>query len=391
MCAADMSIASKVYILQVIKKRKIKVGEEIRVMWEDLEVTMEKIAEDELKAKPSGENLEFGRHFTDYMFLMKWNQELGWHEAKICPYQDFNLAPASLVFHYGQAIFEGMKAYKGDDGQTFLFRPEANLERMNESAIRMCMPRIPVDKVLKSLKALLYLEKAWIPTGEGASLYIRPTMIGVEPVLGVRSSASFYFFIILSPVGPYYAEGFNPTKIYVSDEHVRAVRGGVGNVKTAGNYAASLLTTQQAKKAGYTQVLWLDACEHKYVEEVGTSNIFFMIGDELITPPLEGSILGGITRDSVLQLAQKWGVKTVERPIAIDEVLDASRAGSLKEAFGTGTAAVISPVGELFFKNEAYPVNGGETGELSRKLYDELQGIQTGKAEDPFDWVVRVG
>lgn len=391
MCAVNISIACKVYILQVIKKRKIKAVEEIRIMWEDLEVTLEKISDENLKAKPSQDGLGFGQHFTDYMFLMTWSREQGWHDAKIGPYQDFNLAPASVVFHYGQAIFEGMKAYKGKNGQMYLFRPEDNLERMNSSAVRMCMPRIPVDKVLKSLKALLYLEKNWIPTVEGASLYIRPTMMGVEPFLGVRPSDIYYFFIILSPVGAYYAEGFNPTKIYVSDEHVRAVRGGVGNVKTAGNYAASLFTTEQAKKAGCTQVLWLDACEHKYVEEVGTSNIFFKIGDELITPPLEGSILGGITRDSVLQLAEKLGIKTVERRITIDEVLEASRTGSLDEAFGTGTAAVISPVGELHYKDEVYTVNGGETGALSRKLYDELQAIQTGNAEDPFGWVVRVG
>ncbi|WP_136798769.1 branched-chain amino acid aminotransferase [Desulfosediminicola ganghwensis] len=360
-------------------------------MWEDLEVTLEKLADDKSKEKPSQDKLGFGQHFTDHMFLMKWNRENGWHDAKICPYGDFTLDPAAVVFHYGQAIFEGMKAYKGDGGQVYLFRPEDNFERMNSSAIRMCMPRIPVDQVLKSLKALLYLEKNWIPESEGASLYIRPTMIGTEPFLGVRPSAEYYFYIILSPVGAYYSEGFNPTKIYVSDEHVRAVKGGVGNVKTAGNYAASLYTSELAKKEGYTQVLWLDACEHKYIEEVGTSNIFFMIGDELVTPPLEGSILGGITRNSVLKLAESWGVKTVEREIAIDEVLAATEDGSLKEAFGTGTAAVISPVGELFYKDKAYSINNGETGELSRRLFDELQDIQGGRREDPFNWVVRVG
>ena len=222
--------------------------------------------------------------------------------------------PAAMVFHYGQAIFEGMKAYRGKDNQIFLFRPKDNFERMNNSAVRMCMPRLPVDLVLKSLKALLYLEREWVPSAEGASLYIRPTMIGVDPILGVKPADTYYFYIILCPVGAYYAEGFNPTKIYVSDEYVRAVKGGVGHVKTAGNYAASLYMSQIAKKAGYTQVLWLDACEHKYVEEVGTSNIFFLIGDELITPPLGGSILGGITRDSVIKLARDWGLNVVERP-----------------------------------------------------------------------------
>lgn len=360
------------------------------MMWEDIEVTVEKVHQTQLKSKPAADALGFGRHFTDHMFMMKWSRQEGWHEARICPYHSFVLDPASVVFHYGQAIFEGLKAYKNQDGQIFLFRPQDNFERMNNSALRMCMPRLPIDKVIKSLKALLYLEREWIPTGEGATLYIRPTMIGVEPFLGVRPSDQYYFYIILSPVGAYYAEGFSPTKIYVSDEHVRAVKGGVGNVKTAGNYAASLFTSELAKKAGYTQVLWLDACEHKYVEEVGTSNIFFKIGDELITPPLEGSILGGITRDSVLKLASSWGVKTVERNITIDEVVKASQDGSLQEAFGTGTAAVISPVGELFFKGTPYTINNGATGPLSRRLYDELQAIQSGQAEDPFKWVVRV-
>ena len=360
-------------------------------MWEDLEVTVEKRSESQLKEKPAPDALGFGRHFTDHMFMMTWDRQKGWHDARICPYQNFDLDPASVVFHYGQAIFEGLKAYRGENDQIYLFRPEDNLERMNRSALRMCMPRIPVDKVLKSLKALLYLERDWIPTSEGATLYIRPTMMGVEPFLGVRPADLYTFFIILSPVGAYYSEGFNPTKIFVSDEHVRAIKGGVGNVKTAGNYAASLLTSEVAKKAGYTQVLWLDACEHKYVEEVGTSNIFFVIGDQLITPPLEGSILGGITRDSVLKLAEKWGVAAVERRITIDEVLAASRDGSLREAFGTGTAAVISPIGEFFYKEEVYTVNGGEIGELSRRLFDELQAIQAGRAEDPFKWVVRVG
>ncbi|WP_163338829.1 branched-chain amino acid aminotransferase [Desulfopila sp. IMCC35008] len=360
-------------------------------MWEDLEVTLEKIENEKKKEKPSAEELGFGIHFTDHMFMMEWNRESGWHDAKICPYQDFRMDPAALVFHYGQAIFEGLKAYRGKDGQVYMFRPEDNFERMNSSAVRMCMPRLPVDKVLKSIKALLYLEKDWIPVAEGASLYIRPTMIAVEPRLGVRAADTYYFYIILSPVGAYYPEGFNPTKIYVSDEHARAAKGGVGQAKTAGNYAASLFTTQRAKKEGYTQVLWLDACEHKYIEEVGTSNIFFVIGDELVTPPLGGSILEGITRDSVLKLAEMWGVNTMERPISIDEVIQASRDGSLKEAFGTGTAAVISPVGEFYYKGETFSVNNGETGELSEKLYCELQAIQKGETEDPFQWVERVG
>lgn len=359
-------------------------------MWENLEVAVEKVAREKMKSKPDQDKLGFGLHFTDHMLQMRWNRQDGWHDSKICPYQDFHLDPASMVFHYGQAIFEGMKAYRGEDGQIFLFRPKDNFERMNSSALRMCMPRLPVDKVLKALKALLYLERAWIPDAAGASLYIRPTMIAVDPFLGVRPSDSYLFYIILSPVGAYYAEGFNPTRIYVSDDHVRAVKGGVGNVKTAGNYAASLYTSQVAKEAGYTQVLWLDACEHRWVEEVGTSNIFFVIGDELVTPPLGGSILPGITRDSVLKLAEHWGLKTAERQIAIDEVLAASRDGSLQEAFGTGTAAVISPIGELMYKDTVYPVNNGETGPLARRLFDELQAIQHGRSDDPCTWVMRV-
>lgn len=254
----------------------------------------------------------------------------------------------------------------------------------------MCMPRFNVEKVLKALKALLYLDRSWIPDSDGATLYIRPTMIGTEPTLGVKPSSEYYFFIIMGPVGAYYAEGCNPTKIYVSDEYVRAVKGGVGEAKTAGNYAASLLMSQIAKKAGCTQVLWLDACEHKYIEEVGTSNIFFGIDGKLVTPPLGGSILGGITRDSVIQLASSWGVEVVERRITIEEILDANANGSLKEAFGTGTAAVISPVGELIYKDSSHTIADGKTGELSSRLYRELQAIQNGFQDDPFKWVVKV-
>lgn len=360
-------------------------------MWEKLDVTVEKVSAEKMKVKPAHDKLRFGRDFTDHMFMMTWTREEGWHDAKICPYHDFTLDPAAMVFHYGQAIFEGMKGYKGKDGQAYMFRPTDNLERMNQSALRLCMPRIPVDLVLKSLKALLYIEKGWIPEAEGSSLYIRPTMIAVEPGLGVRPSDKYYFYIIMCPVGAYYPEGFNPTKIYVSDEHVRAVKGGVGYVKTAGNYAASLYTAELAKKKGYTQVLWLDAHEFKYIEEVGTSNIFFKIGDDLITPPLEGSILGGITRDSVIKLAESWGMNVVQRRISIDEVIEANKNGSLTEIFGTGTAAVISPVGEMMYKDEVHSINSGMIGELSKKIFSTLQAIQYGESEDPFNWVVRIG
>ena len=360
-------------------------------MWENLDISVVRCDSEKQKDKPDQKNLGFGNFFTDHMFLMKWDREHGWHDAEICPYANFSMDPAAMVYHYGQAIFEGLKAYKGKDNQIFMFRPEDNLERMNSSALRMCMPRIPVERVLKGIKALVYLDRDWIPSGEGATLYLRPTMIAVEPALGVRPSAQYYFFVIMSPVGAYYAEGFNPTKIWVTDKYVRAVKGGVGHVKTAGNYAASIMAAEEAHKAGYTQVLWLDACERKYIEEVGTSNIFFRIGDDLITPPLNGSILGGITRDSVIQLARSWDVNVVEKQITIGEVLDAIEDGSLKEAFGSGTAAVIAPIGELCYQDRKYVVADGHTGDLSQQLFNELQAIQNGIQDDPFKWVVRVG
>jgi len=360
-------------------------------MWKELDISVLRCDSDKRKDKPDQNNLGFGSFFTDHMFLMKWDRQNGWHDAEICPYKNFNMDPAAMVYHYGQAIFEGLKAYKGENDQIFMFRPEDNLERMNSSALRMCMPRIPVEKVLKGIKALVYLDRDWIPTGDGATLYLRPTMIAVEPALGVRPSEQYYFFVIMSPVGAYYTEGFNPTKIWVTDKYVRAVKGGVGHVKTAGNYAASIMAAEEAHKAGYTQVLWLDACERKYIEEVGTSNIFFKIGDDLITPPLGGSILGGITRDSVMQLAKSWGINVIEKQITIDEVIAAIEDGSLQEAFGSGTAAVISPIGELCYQEKKYVIAGGKTGELSQRLFDDLQAIQNGKQDDPFKWIVRVG
>lgn len=360
-------------------------------MWEDLEISLQKVGPEKSKIKPSGEQLGFGVHFTDHMFLMRWTREQGWHEARITAFDDFSLSPAAMVFHYGQAIFEGLKAYRGKDGQLFLFRPKDNFERLNATAVRMCMPRVPVEKMVNVLKSLIYLEREWVPRGEGETLYIRPTMIAAEPALGVRPAGLYYFYIILSPVGAYYPEGCNPTKIYVSDEYARAVKGGVGHVKTAGNYAASLYMSEIAKKEGYTQVLWLDACEHRYIEEVGTSNIFFRIDDHLITPPLGGSILGGITRDSVIKLAGSWGIAVEERPVTIDEVIETNTSGRLQEVFGTGTAAVISPVGELRYQGVSHLINGGRIGEVSARLYRELQAIQNGYQDDPFKWTVRVG
>ncbi len=360
-------------------------------MWEDLEITLNKADASQLKSKPDAKNLGFGVHFTDHMFLMKWDRQKGWYDAEICPYRQFTMDPAAMVYHYGQAIFEGLKAYRGEGDQLYLFRPEDNLKRMSRSAMRMCMPRLPEETVLKALKSLVYLERDWIPRNSGATLYIRPTMIAVEPMLGVRPSDQYYFYIILCPVGAYYTEGFSPTKIYVTDKYVRAVKGGVGDVKTAGNYAASIMAAEEAAKEGYTQVLWLDGCERKYVEEVGTSNIFFYTGDQLITPPLDGSILAGITRDSVLKLAESWGIKTVERPITIDQVVSACQDGSLKEAFATGTAAVISPVGEVCYQGSQFVINDGKTGKLAQRLFDDLQGIQYGEIDDPFGWITKVG
>jgi branched-chain amino acid aminotransferase len=357
----------------------------------ELEVTLHKAADSQLKTKPDQNKLGFGVHFTDHMFVMHWNRELGWHNAEICAYRNFSLDPAAMVFHYGQEIFEGLKAYRGKDNQILLFRPMDNLNRMNASALRMCMPRFPVPEILKAMKALVYLDREWVPAGDGATLYLRPTMIATEASLGLKPSSKYTFFIIMCPVGAYYAEGFNPVRIYVEDTYVRAVPGGVGEAKTGGNYAASVKALTEAQQKGYAQVLWLDAIERKYVEEIGTSNIFIVIDDELITPPLAGTILPGITRNSVLQLARDRGIKTSERRITIDELFQAQENGSLKEVFSTGTAAVISPVGELCYKDQVISINQGKPGELSMLFFNELQAMQRGQREDRHNWLVRVG
>ena len=361
------------------------------MLHKDLEVTLHKAAAEELKPKPDQDRLGFGQFFADHMFTMRWNRQQGWHEARIEAYRSFELEPAAMVFHYGQAIFEGMKAYRGADDQIFLFRPDDNLSRMNQSAQRMCMPRFPQERVLQALRAMIYLDQEWVPSAPGATLYIRPTMIATDPVIGLRPAEEYLFFIICCPVGAYYTGGFSPTRIYVEDKYVRAVPGGVGFAKTAGNYAASLKAQAEAHNKGFTQVLWLDAVEHRYVEEVGTSNIFFVINDELITPPLEGSILPGVTRDSVLQLARDWGCTIRERRITIDEVVAAGESGTLTESFGTGTAAVISPVGEFCYRDKTIRINDGQPGPLATRLYEELQAIQFGSGEDLHKWRVRVG
>jgi branched-chain amino acid aminotransferase len=342
------------------------------------------------RVRPDDSELGFGRFFTDHMFLMNYTDGQGWHDARIEPYGDLRLDPSAMVLHYNQEVFEGLKAYHLPDGGIGLFRPGENIERMNSSARRMVMPEVDPDLFLRAMKELVLLDRDWIPKSEGTSLYIRPTMIATEPALGVRVANQYLFYIILSPVGAYYPEGFSPTRIFVSDRYVRAVKGGVGEAKTSGNYAATLRVAQEAAQKGYTQVLWLDAKERRYVEEVGTSNIFFFINDELVTPPLGGTILSGVTRDSVLRLASHWGLAVAERLISIQEVVDGCRSGSLKEMFATGTAAVISPVGLICYKGEDFQVADGRTGELSEKLYDEITGIQYGHREDLFDWRLRI-
>ena len=341
--------------------------------------------------KPNDDALGFGQIFTDHMFNMDYSEEKGWHNQRIEPYGDLCYSPATMVFHYGQAIFEGLKAYRNQNGDIQLFRAEENFKRLIRSARGLCIPEPDMDMMMDALKQLLLLEKDWVPSSPGTSLYIRPTVIATDSFLGVRPSKTYRFFIILSPVGAYYPEGFNPVKIWVSKEHVRAVRGGVGEYKTAGNYAASLYASAKANEAGYAQVLWLDGVQLKYIEEVGAMNIFVQIGDELVTPELNGSILPGITRDSVIRLAERWDMKISERLVSIDEVVDAGKAGALKEVFGTGTAAVISPVGELKYADDILEVGDGKPGPLAVQFYNELTGIQYGTRPDTENWVKVVG
>lgn len=340
------------------------------------------------KRRPADDSaLGFGKIFSDHMFLMEYSQERGWHDARVAPYGPIPLDPASMVLHYGQEIFEGMKAYRGHGGTICLFRPRMNFERMNRSAARLCMPEISADDQLQAVSALLRADKDWIPASRGTSLYVRPAMIATEAGLGVRPSTEYLFFIITGPVGNYYARGFEPVRILVEQRYVRAAKGGLGEAKTGANYAASLLAATKAKEKGYDQVLWLDAGRLEHVEEVGTMNIFFVIGDELVTPPLSGSILPGVTRDSVLRIARDWRWKVSERLVGMDEVSKAVRDGALREVFGTGTAAVISPVGTLSYRGEEFTVNGGRVGELSRKLFHEITGIQNGEIPDRYGWV----
>ena len=342
------------------------------------------------KTPPADDTLTFGKVFTDHMFLLNYDDGKGWHSPRIEPYGPFSLDPACCVLHYGQAIFDGLKAFRGDDGQIRLFRLADHARRVNRSGHFLCIPEIDPAMIEESIRALVEVDQRWVPHKPGTSLYIRPTVIATETFLGVHPSHSYLYYVIVGPVGAYYKEGMNPVRILASDRYVRAVQGGMGAAKTAGNYAASLFGAEEAQKQGYTQVLWLDGVHHKYLDEVGTMNIMLKIGDEVLTPPLNGAILAGITRDSVLTLLRDWGLKVSERPIAIDEVLDAAKAGTL-EMWGTGTAAVISPVGELGYKGERYVINGGRTGDLTQKLYDTIVGIQYGRLPDKYGWMRTLG
>lgn len=339
------------------------------------------------KPKPDDSALGFGTCFTDHMFNMDFHPEKGWHNPRIEPYRSIEMDPATMVLHYGQAIFEGLKAYRTDAGAVQLFRPKDNFKRLNRSAKALCIPEVDEAFALDALKTLLRIEKDWVPKAPETSLYVRPTIIAMDPFLGVRASYTYRFFIILSPVGAYYAEGFNPIKIWVTKDHVRAVRGGMGEAKTPGNYAASLLAAENAHKEGYSQVLWLDGVEQKYVEEVGSMNIFFVINKDLITPSLSGSILPGITRNTVISLAKIWGIKVTERKIGIDEVIKAHESGILTEIFGAGTAAVISPVGEAKYGDKIMTIGDGRVGPNAGKFFKAITDIQYGRAEDPMEWI----
>ncbi len=352
-----------------------------------MELSILPLSDEDRKPLPNEGSLGFGIHFSDHMFIMDYVDGMGWHSPRIVPYGDFNLAPAACCLHYGQAIFEGLKAYYGVDGKIRLFRAMDNMKRFNRSAWRMCMPQVDEEFLLQAIKKLVLLDRRWIPKAKGTSLYIRPFMIATEPFLGVRPSKEYILSVILSPVAAYYAEGFNPVKIFVTEKFVRAVPGGVGEAKTAGNYAASLMASEEAKELGFTQVLWLDAVTRKNIEEVGTMNIFFVIGDTLVTPRLSGSILAGITRDTVIQLAKEWGMPVEERTISIDEVMEKSATGQLKECFGSGTAAVISPVGALHYQGKDITINGGETGPVAQRMFDTITAIQYGEEEDTNGWV----
>lgn len=338
------------------------------------------------KEKPDASTLGFGKIFTDHMFIMDYSREEGWHDARIVPFANISLHPASTVLHYGSEIFEGLKAYRRADGKVQLFRPMENIRRMNTSAERLCLPQIPEEDAFQVLKAFVDMEQDWTPSAPGTSLYLRPFMFGNDETLGVHAVHNATFIIIASPVGSYYKEGINPVRIMIEDEDVRAVRGGTGYAKCGGNYAASNRAGERAEKKGYSQVLWLDGVERKYIEEVGAMNVMFKIAGEIVTPMLSGSILPGITRKSCLEVLRKEGYSVNERLLSIDELAEALENGTLEEAWGCGTAAVVSPIGELCYKDHKFIINNGRIGAVTQHLYDTLTGIQWGTVEDTFGW-----
>lgn len=344
-----------------------------------------------LKQKPTDESkLGFGSIFTDHMFVMPYDEGQGWHDPKIIPYGPIALEPSAMCLHYGQEVFEGMKAYRTASGDIRLFRPDKNMARLNSSNDRLCIPLIDEAFAVRAVKELVGIDKDWVPHQAGTSLYIRPFIIAIDPHVGVHPAKHLLFIIILSPVGAYYPQGLDPVDIYVENQYVRAVRGGMGFVKTAGNYAASLKAQEEAEKQNYTQVLWLDGVERKYIEEVGTMNVFFVIDGEVVTPSLDGSTLPGITRMSSIELMRSWGMRVTERKLSIQEVYEAAQNGKLDEAFGTGTAAVISPIGSLKWGENMMHINGGKIGPISQRLYDELTGIQFGTKPDTMGWTTSI-
>ena len=339
---------------------------------------------------PAGQPLSFGKIFTDHMFVMNYTEGKGWYDPRIVPYAPITLDPSAMVFHYGQEMFEGLKAYRGDNGEAYLFRPEMNAKRTNKTNERLCIPALPEEDFVQAVRAVVDIDRDWIPTDEGPSLYIRPFIIATDEFLGVAPSKNYLFIIILSPSGAYYKNGLEPVGIWIEDEYVRAVRGGMGFAKTGGNYACSLAAQEKAHNDGYSQVLWLDGVERKYIEEVGAMNIFFKIDGKIVTPALSGSILPGITRDSVLTYCRAKGIPCEEKRISVEELITAQRDGKLEEVFGTGTAAVISPVGKLRYKDEVFTIGDGSIGKFSQRLYDFITGVQTGKVEDEFGWRTKV-
>ncbi|MBQ7871561.1 MAG: branched-chain amino acid aminotransferase [Oscillospiraceae bacterium] len=356
-----------------------------------MELNISIIRNETPKAKPTDEStLGFGKLFTDHMFIVEYDEGMGWHDARIQPYGPLPIDPASPVLHYAQEIFEGLKVYRRADGGLQMFRPLENANRMNQSAERLCMPTLDAEFQVQAMKALVEVEKDWVPKRDGTSLYLRPTMIASGAELGVHPARKYLYFIICSPAGSYYKNGMAPVKIHIEDHYVRAVKGGIGYAKTGGNYAASLKAAAEAGKKGFDQVLWLDGRENKYVEEVGAMNMVFVMDGKLVTAPIGGSILPGITRKSVLQLAKEKGMEVEERPISVDELFEAHAAGKLTEAFGTGTAAVISPVGLLEYRGREMPLSEGKIGPVAQDIYDTLVGIQRGERPDPYGWIDKI-